>query len=215
MTGQADDRAGRDGGMGVQNRLDLGRIDVEAGMNNQLLQPANDMQRAVRIALLKGTLTWDALRKATTETLVTTSALVIIGIGASLLTRFLALSGSGDALTQAVLSFGAEPVFIIIGICAIYLLLGLFLEPLGAMLLTLPIVLPVVVDAGFDLIWFGILLTKLLEIGMITPPIGMNVFVIKGVVGDSIPLSRIIRRVAWFIAIDCVVVGGLIAYHFV
>jgi tripartite ATP-independent transporter DctM subunit len=167
------------------------------------------------IALLKGTLSWDAIRKATVETFVTTSALVIIGIGASLLTRFLALSGSGEALTQAVLAFGAEPIFIIIGICAIYLVLGLFLEPLGAMLLTLPIVLPVVVDAGFNLIWFGILLTKLLEIGMITPPIGMNVFVIKGVVGDAIPLSRIIRGVSWFIAVDCVLVAGLIVYHFV
>ncbi len=77
----------------------------------------------------------------------------------------------------------ASTVTILIAIVLIYLLLGMFLEPIGAMLLTLPIVLPIIGAADLSLLWFGIILTKLLEIGMITPPIGMNVFVIKGVVG--------------------------------
>jgi TRAP-type C4-dicarboxylate transport system permease large subunit len=85
----------------------------------------------------------------------------------------------------------------------------MFLEPIGAMLLTLPIILPVVDASGWSLLWFGIVLTKLLEIGMITPPIGMNVFVIKSVVGDLVKTSAIFRGVFWFIVMDLVLVAIL------
>lgn len=86
------------------------------------------------------------------------------------------------------------------------------LEPVGAMLLTLPIVIPLVDHAGFSLIWFGVVLTKLLEIGMITPPVGMNVFVIKGVVGDLVKLSTVFRGVFWFVVVDLLIVAICIAY---
>jgi len=167
---------------------------------------------AVLIAALKGTLTRTAFTDAVIETVQTTSALIIIGIGASLLTRFLALSGTGDALTGAILGLDAGPVAVIIGVVVLYLVLGMFLEPIGAMLLTLPIVLPLIDGAGFSLLWFGIILTKLLEIGMITPPIGMNVFVIKGVVGDLVSTSAIFRGIAWFLAMDMVILLVLILW---
>ena len=166
------------------------------------------------VALIKRTLTWTALREASVETLVTTASLLIIAIGASLLTRFLALSGSGDAISSTVLSLGANPLLIIIMITLVYLLLGMFLEPIGAMLLTLPVVLPIVDESGFGLIWFGVLLTKLLEIGMLTPPIGMNVFVIKGAVGNLVTTTAIFRGVTWFLAADFIIVAAMIAYHF-
>jgi TRAP-type C4-dicarboxylate transport system permease large subunit len=101
---------------------------------------------------------------------------------------------------------------VIIGVVVLYLVLGMFLEPIGAMLLTLPIVLPLIDGAGFSLLWFGIILTKLLEIGMITPPIGMNVFVIKGVVGDLVSTSAIFRGIAWFLAMDMVILLVLILW---
>jgi TRAP-type C4-dicarboxylate transport system permease large subunit len=101
---------------------------------------------------------------------------------------------------------------LLIGISLIYLLLGMFLEPIGAMLLTLPILLPILDTAGFSLIWFGVLLTKFLEIGMITPPIGLNVFVIKGVVGDLASTGLIFRGIAWFLVADLFVVVALIAF---
>ena len=162
---------------------------------------------ALLIAALKRTLTVKAFIDSILETVTTTSSLIIIGIGASLLTRFLALSGTGDFLSEAVLNLGADPMVIIIGIVVLYMILGMFLEPIGAMLLTLPIVLPIVSESGFSLLWFGILLCKLLEIGMITPPVGMNVFVIKSVTGNLVSTTAIFRGVMWFLVMDLLMVA--------
>ncbi|MEE3101541.1 MAG: TRAP transporter large permease subunit, partial [Pseudomonadota bacterium] len=93
----------------------------------------------------------------------------------------------------------------------LYLLLGMFLDPLGAMLLTVPVLLPVLDQAGIDLIWFGVFLVKFLEIGMITPPIGLNVFVLKGVVGAQASLATIFRGIFMFLAADAVAVALFIA----
>jgi len=166
---------------------------------------------ATIIAALKGSLTWVSFRDALSETLLTSASLFIIAIGASMLTRFLAFSGAGDYLSDAVTAMGADPLLLLIGISLIYLLLGMFLEPIGAMLLTLPILLPIIDTAGFSLIWFGVLLTKFLEIGMITPPIGLNVFVIKGVVGDLASTGVIFRGIAWFLVADLMIIIALIA----
>lgn len=164
------------------------------------------------VAIANRSLTLKALRMAITETLTTTAALLIIAVGASLLTRFLALSGIGDALSDTILGFGVSPLMIMIGIVCIYLVLGMMLEPVGAMLLTLPIVMPIVEETGFSLLWFGVLLVKLLEIGMITPPMGMNVFVIKGVVGKLATLSQVFRGVFWFVVVDLLIVAVMIAF---
>lgn len=165
---------------------------------------------SMTVAAFSGRFSIDALRKSAFETVTTTTALMLITIGASLLTRFLALSGSGQALTSAILAFGAEPLMIILGITVIYLILGMFLEPVGCMMLTLPVVLPLITKSGYEVLWFGVFLTKLLEIGMLTPPIGMNVFVIKGVVEKDISLGTIFRGVTWFIVADLLLVAVLI-----
>ena len=167
---------------------------------------------ACLVAILAGQMTLDRFLTAARETLTTTAALVLIAVGASLLTRFLALSGAGDYLSGSILAITSNQTLLLFGIVLVYLLMGMFLEPLGAMLLTLPIILPVVDDAGWSLLWFGIVLTKLLEIGMITPPIGMNVFVIKSVVGDLVKTSAIFRGVLWFIVMDLILVGLLCAF---
>lgn len=164
------------------------------------------------IAGLKGSLSLQSFKTALLETLLTSAALFIIAIGASMLTRFLAFSGAGDYLSQIVAAMGANELLLLIGISLIYLVLGMFLEPLGAMLLTLPILLPIIDATGFSLVWFGVLLTKFLEIGMITPPIGLNVFVIKGVVGDLATTSTIFRGIMWFLFADLIVVVLLIAF---
>ncbi|MBP0439499.1 TRAP transporter large permease [Tianweitania sediminis] len=167
---------------------------------------------ACLVALVSGQMTLDRFLIAARETLMTTAALLVIAIGASLLTRFLALSGAGDYLSSGILTIASNPLLLMLGIVAVYLLMGMFLEPIGAMLLTLPIILPVVDAAGWSLLWFGIVLTKLLEIGMITPPIGMNVFVIKSVVGDLVKTSTIFRGVVWFIVMDLFLIGVLFAF---
>lgn len=164
------------------------------------------------IAAMKGALNWQNFKNALLETLLTSAALFVIAIGASMLTRFLAFSGAGDYLSEAVVALGANEFVLLLGISLIYLVLGMFLEPLGAMLLTLPILLPIIGSTGFSLVWFGVLLTKFLEIGMITPPIGLNVFVIKGVVGDLATTSTIFRGIMWFLVADLVVIVLLMVF---
>ena len=167
---------------------------------------------SIVISMIKGSLTREAFWNAIKETLTTTGALFLIAVGANLLTRFLALSGSGELIASSVLGLEADPLMLILGISLLYLLLGMFLDPLGAMLLTLPVMLPVLERSHVDLIWFGVYLVKFLEIGMITPPIGLNVFVIKGVVGNLASLTTIFRGIMWFLMADAVVVALLIAF---
>ncbi len=167
---------------------------------------------SISIAMITRSLAWRDFTNAIRETLMTTATLFIIGCGAALLIRFLALSGAGNFITDLALGFGGNPIMVIICISLIYLVLGMFLEPIGAMLLTLPIVLPIVQEAGFSLIWFGVFLTKLLEVGMVTPPVGMNVFVIKGVVGNLVPLSAIFRGIMWFLMVDLIIGILLVAF---
>ena len=88
-------------------------------------------------------------------------------------------------------------------VVVLYLILGMFLDSIGIdLLLTLPILLPIAHATDIDLIWFGIILIKLLEIGLVTPPVGLNVYVMKGALGSLVPLPTIFRGVAWFIVTD-------------
>ncbi|MFW5330184.1 TRAP transporter large permease [Hydrogenophaga sp. ZJX-1] len=164
------------------------------------------------VALIARSMTWERFKNAILETLLTTTSLLIIGIGASLLQRFLALSGAGTYISELIIGQNADIVWVLAGIVLIYLLLGMFLEPIGAMLLTLPIVLPIINSAGLSLVWFGVVLTKLLEIGMITPPVGMNVFVIKGVVGNLISTTGIFKGIMWFLFADFVVLALMMCF---
>lgn len=167
---------------------------------------------SIIIAMAKRSLGWSELWLSLKETLITTSSLFVIAIGANLLTRFLALTGAGDYIADAIIAMQADRMTLILGVSLMYLLLGMFLDPLGAMLLTLPVLLPVLEQADINLIWFGVFLAKFLEIGMITPPIGLNVFVIKGVVGDTVKLTTIFRGIMWFLAADAVAVAIFIAF---
>lgn len=167
---------------------------------------------ALVIAVGMRTLTWECFKNSVIESFATSAALFVIAIGANLLTRFVALSGAGDALAELIIQASGHPALLLAGITLIYFVLGMFLDPMGAMLLTLPILLPIANEAGFDMIWFGVILAKLLEIGMITPPVGLNVFVIKSVLGDSVDLSTIFKGVTVFILADLLVVVLLMAF---
>ncbi|MZR12178.1 TRAP transporter large permease subunit [Maritimibacter sp. DP07] len=167
---------------------------------------------ALVVALFQGEMSFRVLRASITETLVTCGSLFIITIGASMLTRFLTMSGVGFMISDGVAFLNEQPVLLLMGIALIYMALGMFLEPIGAMLITLPIFLPLVHTAGVDLIWFGVFVAKLLEIGMITPPIGMNVFVLSSTVGKAAPTSVVFRGVLWFFVMDVALLGLLIAF---
>jgi TRAP-type C4-dicarboxylate transport system permease large subunit len=102
-------------------------------------------------------------------------------------------------------------VFLVMGLIVLmYIFLGMFLDPIGIILLTLPLTIPIVENFGFSLIWFGVVVIKLLEIGLVTPPIGLNVFVIKSIVGDKIPLETIFGGVAWFLLVEVFVLAAIL-----
>ena len=164
------------------------------------------------IGFAQRTLTLEKVKLAIMETLVTTGSIFIIAIGAILLTRFLALSGFTGFIAEVVVNGQVSPFLLVLGTMAVLLFLGCFLDPIGIMLLTLPVFLPAVEGLHINLIWYGILLTKLLEIGLITPPVGLNVFVIKGIVGDTIPIETIFKGILWFLVADLICVGLLVAF---
>ena len=113
-------------------------------------------------------------------------------IGVLIFVRFLAFSGMPEALADKVLELEVNRYVILIAILALYLVLGMFLDGIGMLLLTIPIVLPAVTGLGFDPIVFGVLVVRMVEIGLITPPVGLNAFVLKGVAPD-IPIGNIFR----------------------
>ncbi len=167
---------------------------------------------AILIGLVLRRLDGKVMKVALLETLSTTSALLIIGVGASMFTLFLSLSGLAGFITSAVTGWDPTYLQLMLVVVVIYLFLGLFMEPFGAMLVTLPVMLPVFELYDVSLIWFGVLLVKLLEIGMITPPVGMNIFVIKGVAGQYASLVDIFKGVSTFLVADIVVVALIIFF---
>ena len=127
-------------------------------------------------------------------------------------TRFLGLSGLQSFIAQAVAGADITYVGLMFIIVLIYLALGTFMEPFGAMLVTLPVFLPVLEAQHIDLVWFGVLVVKLLEIGMITPPVGLNVFVIKNVASKYVSVVQVFKGVIPFLLSDILVVALVIAF---
>ena len=124
----------------------------------------------------------------------------------------MALTGLPQALSDAIGGFALNWVLLLVGIALVYVILGMFLEPLGLLLLTMPIMLPLVQRYDLDLIWFGILVIKFLEIGLMTPPVGLNVFAVKTVAGDDVSLAVIFRGVLWFLVAEAGVIALLIGF---
>lgn len=164
------------------------------------------------IATALGRLSIANVKTAFLETLSTTTSLLIIGVGASMFTVFLSLSGVAGLIASSVSAWDASFYEMMFMVVLIYLFLGLFMEPFGAMLITLPVLFPIFENYDVNLIWFGILLVKLLEIGMITPPVGMNIFVIRSVASQYATLVDIFKGVSVFLIADILIVAMVILY---
>lgn len=121
------------------------------------------------------------------------------------------MSGISAEISNIVEGMGLGTTGLLIMIMLIYLALGMFLEPIGALLLTLPLFLPLIAMHGVDKIWFGVFVAKLLEIGMITPPVGLNVFVIHSVARDQIRLEQIFAGIVPFLLADLALIAAMLA----
>jgi len=167
---------------------------------------------ACLVAAMKRTLTWANLKAAVIESVTGTAKIFWIATGAVLFTRFLAMTGAADFIKTTMGDWGADPILLLVATSIIYFILGCFLDPLGLMLLTLPLLLPMFEGLNLNLIWFGVLVVKYIEIGLLTPPVGLNVYMVKSLVGDTIPLETIFKGVGWFLACEAVVLFLLISF---
>lgn len=146
------------------------------------------------------------------ETVISSAALFLIAAGAKVFVAFVSLTGVASALVGLVDQAGLSQWVVLLCIVLMYLVMGMFLDPIGTMLLTLPFVVPLVEGMGLELIWFGVVIVKLLEIGLITPPLGLNVFMVSSVTKPAIPVHTIFIGVTRFLVMDLVVLGLLVAF---
>jgi len=129
-----------------------------------------------------------------------------VGAGALVFSNFLTIAGLPSAMLEWIRALDVPPLGVIAAICLIYLVLGCVFDSLGMMFLTVPIFYPIVKELGFDLIWFGIVVVLVVEIGLMTPPVGMNIFVLKSL-APSVPIWKMYRGALPFVvaAVGCLI----------
>jgi C4-dicarboxylate transporter, DctM subunit len=166
---------------------------------------------AFAIALARRKMSWKSFHTALLDTVKVGSMAIIIVTGVLILNSFLAVSRLPAELGAFITGLQVNGYIIIAFIMVLFLILGMVMDPLSMLLLTIPIVFPVVKALGFDLIWFGVLVTAMGEIGVITPPVGINVFVVQGIAKD-VPMYTVFKGIIWFFIGDIILMVILIAF---
>ncbi len=162
-------------------------------------------------SLARGAINWRSLYEALVESARTTSMLFLILIGALIFADFVNITSMPGDLKTFVNGLQVSPVMVVAVIMIIYVLLGTAMEELSMILLTVPVFFPLIVHLGVDPIWFGILIVCVVEIGLISPPVGMNLFVLKTLL-PQVSTGIVFRGVMPFIGADCVRLAILIAF---
>jgi len=167
---------------------------------------------AVLISLARRTMSIADLITSVEEAATTTSFLLMIAVGAAVMSFALDYLAMPQALVAVVETLNLPNFGLFLAIVALYLVLGMFVEPISMILITLPIILPVIATAGWDPLWFGIILVMLVEIGLITPPVGMLLYVLAGVSGDQVSLMQISKGTIPFVGAFLVMI---LVFYFV
>ena len=166
---------------------------------------------ALVFALARRALNWRSLYAALLESARTTSMLFLILIGALMFAEFVNITTMPKDLIAFVTRWDLSPVMVVAGIMVMYVLLGTAMEELSMILLTVPVLFPLILHLGLDPIWFGVLIVVVVEIGLISPPVGMNLFVLKTLL-PQVPTGTVFRGVVPFMVADCVRLAILIAF---
>lgn len=166
---------------------------------------------ALIIAGIKKNLTWANIKEAFDDTVKMTCMIMMISIGAAIFQLFLTQCGFAHAFTNIFVSSNLSKTSLVILLLSMYIPLGMFFDTMGMILLTIPITYPILTAAGIDPIWFGVMVIVMIEISLLTPPVGLNVFVLKGAVADA-SLDEIFKSVIWYIVVELLVVGLMIAF---
>ena len=166
---------------------------------------------AMVFALWRRALTWRTLYAALLESARTTAMLFMILIGALIFAEFVNITTMPADLKAFVTRFNVSPTMVVAAICAIYVVLGTAMEELSMILLTIPVFFPVIVHLGFDPIWFGIIIVCVVEIGLISPPVGMNMFVLRTLLPE-VSTGTVFSGVLPFMWADVVRLAILVAF---
>ncbi|MGH7364883.1 MAG: TRAP transporter large permease [Candidatus Rokuibacteriota bacterium] len=166
---------------------------------------------ALAFALARRALTWRTFYAALLESARTTAMLFMILIGALMFAEFINITTMPADLKALVSSLGMSPLMVVAAICAVYVILGTAMEELSMVLLTMPVFFPVVLELGFDPVWFGIIIVCVVEIGLISPPVGMNMFVLKSLLPE-VPTGTVFRGVMPFMWADVMRLAILVAF---
>ena len=148
---------------------------------------------------------------AMVETARATSLIFAIVAGVLIYVHFLGFTGMPGAIARSIVGLDLPPMVVLIGILTLYLFLGMFLDGIGMLLLTVPVILPTIQQLGIHPIVFGVLVVRMVEIGLITPPVGLNVYVLRGVAPD-VSMGDMFRGCGWFVFVDLINVAILLAF---
>ena len=165
---------------------------------------------ALVLCIQRGKFSWSMLYETSLETVKVTSMLLFIVVGASILSWVFDYLRLPRTMVTVVEAAELSPVIVMAIIGLIYIVLGMFIDPISMMLMTLPVTFPIVQALGFDAIWFGIALVMMIEVGLITPPVGIILFVLRGLSG-TVPLKEIVYGVLPFVAI---ILGNVILIYY-
>jgi C4-dicarboxylate transporter DctM subunit len=157
------------------------------------------------IALMYRMITLETLKKAIQGTVVTSSMVLMLCLSGSLLSAYLGNSGIVQDLTARVTKLGMSPIAVLICIQIFYLVMGCLMDGMSMMILSIPIVVPIMKALGFDLIWFGVVMTMMAEVGLLTPPVGAILFILQGLQPDY-PFEKIVRGCFPFFIVIVIVI---------
>jgi tripartite ATP-independent transporter DctM subunit len=163
------------------------------------------------LALFRGRLNRQSILNVFSETTGTVAMIYALIFGGLMFGFFVNLTGAPDMIAAWISQLDARPVFILFVLIVIYLLLGSVMDSFGVMVITLPVVTPIILDLGYDMLFWGVLMLVVVEIGMITPPFGMNLFIIKNI-NPKVKLSTVMIGVVPFILADIVKIILLVAF---
>ena len=166
------------------------------------------------LALIYRRLTWDIFKKSVMGTVRVTVMIFMIIIVSTTYGEILAFTGAAAGMTGFITSLTISPIVIVIGMLAVILIMGCFMETVAIMMITIPIFLPVINAFGYNVIWFGVLMLIALETGLITPPFGVTLFVMKGVAPADVTMADIWKAVTPYVIIDIVCIALVLAMPF-
>ena len=161
---------------------------------------------ALVVTILRKKASWENLRDAAENTLASSGTVFMILFGAFVFKTFIGFTAVTHDLTLWVESMGFTGTQVVVGFLALFIVLGMFMDGFAILVLTVPLIQPVIEPLGIDMIWFGVLMVIVLEMGLISPPVGVNVFVVKSI-AKGIGLDEIFRGIwpFWFAMLAAVI----------